>query len=346
MSTPSPRLDHDRRQRRQLRRLPGAAAGRPRAGPAAAAGDLRRQRAHPQRGRAVRAGRLRGAGARCVLAASSARLDIGYDAEDSQRGRALAMAADRAALQRDLADAAAALRARPEVQRPRRRRHRLLHGRPAGLHRRRHGRRRRGGGLLRRRHPGQAGAGAAHRLPDPVPLRRARRQHPAEAVDAVRAALAGKPAELYVYAGADHGFNCWARGSYHAASAALALGRACSSWPRGCSEQKEKRRTTAAAPAAPGDHREESQPGDHRPLQHDQRRAAPHPLPVPMHIAKHSSAAQQQAAEHQAEDHHAGASSAKPGGARDSSSKLTVSQAVGSASSSRSSLLFSAWPLL
>jgi carboxymethylenebutenolidase len=28
-----------------------------------------------------------------------------------------------------------------------------------------------------------------------------------------------------VYPGADHGFNCWARASYHPASAALALGR-------------------------------------------------------------------------------------------------------------------------
>jgi carboxymethylenebutenolidase len=33
------------------------------------------------------------------------------------------------------------------------------------------------------------------------------------------------PAEVFVYDTADHGFNCWARGSYHAASAALAHGR-------------------------------------------------------------------------------------------------------------------------
>jgi len=32
-------------------------------------------------------------------------------------------------------------------------------------------------------------------------------------------------AEVHVYPGAQHGFNCWARGSYHAASAALAHGR-------------------------------------------------------------------------------------------------------------------------
>jgi len=48
---------------------------------------------------------------------------------------------------------------------------------------------------------------------------------PAEAVERVRAAVAGRAAELHVYPGTLHGFNCWARGSYHAASAALALGR-------------------------------------------------------------------------------------------------------------------------
>lgn len=48
---------------------------------------------------------------------------------------------------------------------------------------------------------------------------------PASAVDAVRAAFEGKPADLYVYPGAGHGFNCWARGSYHPASAGLAHGR-------------------------------------------------------------------------------------------------------------------------
>ncbi len=49
---------------------------------------------------------------------------------------------------------------------------------------------------------------------------------PLEAVDRVRQAMAGKPAELHVYPGAHHGFNCWARASYDAASAALAHGRA------------------------------------------------------------------------------------------------------------------------
>ena len=49
---------------------------------------------------------------------------------------------------------------------------------------------------------------------------------PLDAVERVRAAVAGKDAEVHVYPGAMHGFNCWARASYHAPSAALAHGRA------------------------------------------------------------------------------------------------------------------------
>lgn len=48
---------------------------------------------------------------------------------------------------------------------------------------------------------------------------------PLDAVDAVQAAMAGKDAEFHLYPGAEHGFNCWARASYHAGSAALAHGR-------------------------------------------------------------------------------------------------------------------------
>ncbi|MBI5719161.1 MAG: dienelactone hydrolase family protein [Burkholderiales bacterium] len=51
---------------------------------------------------------------------------------------------------------------------------------------------------------------------------------PPEAVAAVRQAMGPDRAEMHVYADAHHGFNCWARGSYHAASAALAHGRALS----------------------------------------------------------------------------------------------------------------------
>ncbi len=51
---------------------------------------------------------------------------------------------------------------------------------------------------------------------------------PAEAVDSVRQAFASKPAEVHVYPGALHGFNCWARAAYHAPSAARAHGRSLS----------------------------------------------------------------------------------------------------------------------
>jgi carboxymethylenebutenolidase len=49
---------------------------------------------------------------------------------------------------------------------------------------------------------------------------------PLAAVEQVRQAFAGRPAEVHVYPGSMHGFNCWARASYHAPSAALAHGRA------------------------------------------------------------------------------------------------------------------------
>jgi carboxymethylenebutenolidase len=48
---------------------------------------------------------------------------------------------------------------------------------------------------------------------------------PMSAVDKVRSAMEGKAADVHVYPGAMHGFNCWARASYHAPSAALAHGR-------------------------------------------------------------------------------------------------------------------------
>ena len=49
---------------------------------------------------------------------------------------------------------------------------------------------------------------------------------PLDAVERVRQATAGVAAEVHVYPGSMHGFNCWARASYHAPSAALAHGRA------------------------------------------------------------------------------------------------------------------------
>jgi carboxymethylenebutenolidase len=153
------------------------------------------------------------------------RLDIGYTPEDIQRGRALAMAADKAALQRDLADATKALRGRPEVQ-----------GRGIGAV---------GycmGGRLAYVAAATAGVDAAvayygggiQDMLDLAPRIACPMQFhygaldaniPLSAVDKVRTAMAGKPAEVFVYDRADHGFNCWARKSYHAASAALAHAR-------------------------------------------------------------------------------------------------------------------------
>ena len=153
------------------------------------------------------------------------RLDIGYTPDDVQRGRALAMAADRGALQRDLADAVKLLRARPEVQ-----------GRGVGAV---------GycmGGRLAYVAAATAGVDAAVAyygggIQDMLELAPriscAMQFHygaldaniPLTAVDKVRAAMAGKAAEIFVYEPADHGFNCWARGSYHAPSAALAHAR-------------------------------------------------------------------------------------------------------------------------
>ncbi|WP_298832601.1 dienelactone hydrolase family protein [uncultured Piscinibacter sp.] len=48
---------------------------------------------------------------------------------------------------------------------------------------------------------------------------------PLPAVEKVKAAFAGRSAEIHVY-DAEHGFNCWERASYHAPSAALAHARA------------------------------------------------------------------------------------------------------------------------
>jgi len=49
---------------------------------------------------------------------------------------------------------------------------------------------------------------------------------PLSAVDAVRQTFAGRDnVMLEIYAGVDHGFNCWDRGSYDQTAAALARGR-------------------------------------------------------------------------------------------------------------------------
>ena len=153
------------------------------------------------------------------------RVDLGYDGTDMTRALELMTAADGAGLMRDVQDSVAALRARPEVA-----------GHKVGAF---------GfcmGGRLAYAAAATAGVDAAvayygggiqnqldlaPRITCPVLFHYgALDAHlPPAAVDSVRAAMDGKRAQVHVYPNADHGFNCWARGSYHPASAALAHGR-------------------------------------------------------------------------------------------------------------------------
>ncbi len=152
------------------------------------------------------------------------RVELGYEGADRQRGMALAGALDGAEVALDMADTVAALRARPEAA-----------GKVGAI----------GycmGGRFAFVAAASAGVDAAvcyygggiHDQLDkaaaigcPVMFHYAERDDhiPMSAVDKVRSAMHGKPAEVHVYPGAMHGFNCWARASYHAASAALAHGR-------------------------------------------------------------------------------------------------------------------------
>ncbi|HYF18350.1 MAG TPA: dienelactone hydrolase family protein [Ramlibacter sp.] len=66
----------------------------------------------------------------------------------------------------------------------------------------------------------------APRIKAPLQFHYAENDHaiPLTAVDKVRGAMTGK-AEVFIYPGAQHGFNCWERASYDPRSAALAHGR-------------------------------------------------------------------------------------------------------------------------
>ena len=157
------------------------------------------------------------------------RVELGYDGADRDqaitlmKGYAAADAMDDALA--DIGAAVAALRARPEVQ-----------GRVGSF----------GycmGGRLAYLAAATAGVDAAvafygggihaqldHAAAITCPVQFHYAEHddniPLDAVERVRAAVAGKDAEVHIYPGAHHGFNCWARASYHAPSAALAHGRA------------------------------------------------------------------------------------------------------------------------
>lgn len=155
---------------------------------------------------------------------SQRRVDLGYEGADRQRGIQLAGQLKGAELGLDMVAAVTALRARPEVN-----------GKVGAI----------GycmGGRLAFLAAATAGVDAAvayygggiHDQLDkavgikcPVQFHYAERDDhiPMSAVDKVRAAMEGKPSEVHVYPGSMHGFNCWARASYHAPSAALAHGR-------------------------------------------------------------------------------------------------------------------------
>ncbi len=156
------------------------------------------------------------------------KVDLGYEGEDRQRALALMGRYGAGAAIDDIRAGVQALRARPE----------LAGGRVGTI----------GycmGGRLAYLAAAEAGVDAAvayygggihlqleraARIACPIQFHYAERDDhtPPAAVQAVRDAMAGKPAEVHVYPGSMHGFNCWARASYHAPSAALAHGRALS----------------------------------------------------------------------------------------------------------------------
>ncbi len=153
------------------------------------------------------------------------RVELGYEGEQRERAFALMQGYTAADALADIAAATAALRARPEVR-----------GRVGSLGYCMGGRLAYltaatasvdaavafyGGGIQ-----GQLAYAAAIACPLQFHYAGHDDHIPPAAVDSVRAAFFGKPAEVHVYPGAQHGFNCWARASYHAPSAALAHGRA------------------------------------------------------------------------------------------------------------------------
>ena len=156
---------------------------------------------------------------------SQRRVELGYEGADRQRGIQLAGQVKGAELGLDMVAAVTALRSRPEVN----------GGKVGAI----------GycmGGRLAFQAAATAGVDAAvayygggihDQLDKAAAIKSPVLFHYAEhddhismaAVDKVRTAMQGKPAEVHVYPGAMHGFNCWARASYHAPSAALAHGR-------------------------------------------------------------------------------------------------------------------------
>lgn len=152
------------------------------------------------------------------------KVELGYDGDDRNRGIELMKTLTPADMQADVQSAVATLRALPQTQ-----------GRRAGAIGYCLGGRLSyfaaaftdldasvayyGGGI-------HDNLGIAGQIKAPMQFHYAENDGgiPLEAVDKVRATM-GERAEVHVYKGATHGFNCWDRGSYHPASAALAHGR-------------------------------------------------------------------------------------------------------------------------
>ena len=152
------------------------------------------------------------------------RIELGYEGADMDRAIQLMNAADGRRLADDAATTVAALRARPEV---------AVKVAAMGFCM---------GGRLAYVAAATAGIDAAvcyygggihnqldlaERVACPVQFHYAGDDPhiPPDAVARVEEAFIGKEAEFHLYPGANHGFNCWARGAYDARSAALAHGR-------------------------------------------------------------------------------------------------------------------------
>ncbi len=152
------------------------------------------------------------------------RVELAYTGADRDRAMALVTALDKEAAGRDMFSSLAALRARPEAKGKTGVIGYCMGGRFAYLmaaysdvdaavayY---------GGGIQ-----GQLELAPRIKCPMQFHYGALDKNIPPEAVDSVRAAMAGKDAQVFVYDQADHGFNCWARSMYHAPSAALAHAR-------------------------------------------------------------------------------------------------------------------------
>jgi carboxymethylenebutenolidase len=153
------------------------------------------------------------------------RVDLGYEGTDRERALALMQAYGAEDARADIAASVAALRARPEVAGAKVGSFGYCMGGRLAYLAAAAGRVDAavafyGGGIQ-----GQLDLAAAITCPLQFHYAGHDDHIPPAAVEKVRAAVAGKVAEVHVYPAAMHGFNCWSRAAYHAPSAALAHGR-------------------------------------------------------------------------------------------------------------------------